>query len=151
MLVAESCQALCDPMDCSSPSSSVHGIFQTRLLEWVAIPFSRGSSQTEDRTGCPTQQADSLSSEPPPILAHYLGQCATRVLYVSSGGSCVTGILDYLCDFPMKPRSTLNKDPQVLRHVLSSVSCYSCGATFCRWKVDQREMTCFAQGSKATG
>ena len=35
---------LCDPMECSPPSSSVHGILQARILEWIAIPFSRGSS-----------------------------------------------------------------------------------------------------------
>ena len=42
--VAQSCPTLCNPMDCSLPGSSVHGIFQTRILEWVAISFSRGSS-----------------------------------------------------------------------------------------------------------
>ena len=42
--VAESCPTLCDPMDYSPPGSSVHGIFQARVLEWVAISFSRGSS-----------------------------------------------------------------------------------------------------------
>ena len=42
--VAQSCQTLCDPMDCSLPSSSVHGILQVRILEWVAITFSRGPS-----------------------------------------------------------------------------------------------------------
>ena len=42
--VAQSCLILCDPMDCSLPGSSVHGIFQERVLEWVAISFSRGSS-----------------------------------------------------------------------------------------------------------
>ena len=41
---------LCNPMDCSSPGSSVHGIFQTRILEWVAIPSSRGSSRLKDWT-----------------------------------------------------------------------------------------------------
>ena len=40
----QSCPTLCDPMDCSQPGSSVHGIRQGRMLEWVAIPFSRGSS-----------------------------------------------------------------------------------------------------------
>ena len=40
LLVTQSCPALCDPMDCSAPGSSVHGIRQTRILEWVAIPFS---------------------------------------------------------------------------------------------------------------
>ena len=48
--VAQSCPTLCDPMDYSSPSSSVHGILQARVLEWVAIPFSRGSSQPRDQT-----------------------------------------------------------------------------------------------------
>ena len=38
------CLTLCDPMDCSPPGSSVHGILQARILEWVAMPSSRGSS-----------------------------------------------------------------------------------------------------------
>ena len=41
--VAQSCPTLCDPMDCSPPGSSIHGILQARILEWVAISFSRGS------------------------------------------------------------------------------------------------------------
>ena len=41
---------LCDPMDCSPPGSSVHGILQARILEWVAISFSRESSRPRDRT-----------------------------------------------------------------------------------------------------
>ena len=41
---------LCDPMDCSLPGSSIHGILQARRLEWVAISFSRGSSWPRDRT-----------------------------------------------------------------------------------------------------
>ena len=40
----------CDPMDCSPPGSSVHGILQARILEWVAMPFSKGSSWFRDRT-----------------------------------------------------------------------------------------------------
>ena len=48
--VAQSCPTLCDPMDCSLPGSSLHGILQARVLEWVAISFSRGSSQPRDRT-----------------------------------------------------------------------------------------------------
>ena len=48
--VAQSCPTLCDPMDCSLPGSSVHGIFQARVLEWVAISFYRGSSQPRDWT-----------------------------------------------------------------------------------------------------
>ena len=50
VLVAQSCPTLCDPMDCSPPGSSVHGILQARILEWVAMPSSRGSSQARDRT-----------------------------------------------------------------------------------------------------
>ena len=46
----ESCLTLCSPMDCNPPVSSVHGIFQARILEWVAIPFSRGSSPPRDQT-----------------------------------------------------------------------------------------------------
>ena len=49
-LVAQSCPILWDPMDCSPPGSSIHGIFQARLLEWIAISFSRGSSQPRDQT-----------------------------------------------------------------------------------------------------
>ena len=48
--VAQSCPTLCGPMDCSLPGSSVHGIFQTRVLEWVDISFSRGSSRPRDQT-----------------------------------------------------------------------------------------------------
>ena len=48
--VAQMSLTLCDPMDCSLPGSSVHGIFQARILEWVAISFSRGSSQPRDWT-----------------------------------------------------------------------------------------------------
>ena len=48
--VTQSCPTLCDPMDCSPPGFSVHGIRQAGILEWVAIPFSRGSSQSRDQT-----------------------------------------------------------------------------------------------------
>ena len=49
-LVAQSCLTLYDPTDCSLPGSSVHKILSARILEWVAIPFSRGSSQPKDQT-----------------------------------------------------------------------------------------------------
>ena len=48
--VAQLCLTLCDPVDCSLPGSSVQGILQARILEWVAISFSRGSSWPRDRT-----------------------------------------------------------------------------------------------------
>ena len=47
---AQSCPTLYDPMDCSLPGSSVRGIFQARRLEWVAMPFFKGSSQLSNRT-----------------------------------------------------------------------------------------------------
>ena len=50
VLVAQSCPTLCGPMDCILPGSSVHGILQARILEWVTIPFSRGSSHTKNQT-----------------------------------------------------------------------------------------------------
>ena len=49
-IVPQSCLTLCNPMDYSSPGSSVHGIFQERILEWVAVSYSRGSPQPRDRT-----------------------------------------------------------------------------------------------------
>ena len=46
----QSCLTLCDPMDCGPPGSSVYGILQPRILEWVAMSSSRGSSRPRDRT-----------------------------------------------------------------------------------------------------
>ena len=48
--VAQSCLTLCNPLDCSPPGCSVHGMFQARILEWAAISYSRGSSQPRDQT-----------------------------------------------------------------------------------------------------
>ena len=48
--VAQSCPTLCDPMDCSPPGTSIHGLSQARILEWVAISSSRGSSWPRDQT-----------------------------------------------------------------------------------------------------
>ena len=50
LLITQSCPTLCNPMDSNLSGSSVHGILQARVLEWVAIPFSRGSSQPRDHT-----------------------------------------------------------------------------------------------------
>ena len=59
MLVAQSCPTLSDPRDWGLPDSSVHGILQARILEWVAISFSRRSSQPREEPGSPALQADS--------------------------------------------------------------------------------------------
>ena len=61
---AQSSPAVFDPSNCSPLGSSVHGIFQARILDWVAIPFSRGSSWPRDRTQL-SCTVDSLPSEPP--------------------------------------------------------------------------------------
>ena len=58
--VTQLCLTLCDPMDCSPQGSSVHGILQARILEWVAMPSSRGSSLPRDRT----QVSCTVQSEP---------------------------------------------------------------------------------------
>ena len=62
--VAQSCLTLCDAMDCSLPDFSVHGILQARILEWVACPFSRVSSQPSDWTQVSGITVVSLVSEP---------------------------------------------------------------------------------------
>ena len=64
-LVSQSRPTLCNPMDSSPPGSSVHGILQARILEWVAIPFSRDLPNPEIEPRFPALQADSLPSEPP--------------------------------------------------------------------------------------
>ena len=75
MLVTQSCPTLCDPMDCSLPGSSVHGIRQARILEWVAIPFSRDLPDPGIETPSLALQLDSLPSKPPVKLVicyHFL-------------------------------------------------------------------------------
>ena len=65
VLVAQLCLTLCDPMACGPPGSSVHGILQGRMLEWAAIPFSRGFfPDLGIEPTSPALQADPLASEP---------------------------------------------------------------------------------------
>ena len=63
MLVAQLCPTLCDPMDCNPPGSSVHEIFQTRILECVAIPSPGDLPKPGVKPGSPALQADSLPTE----------------------------------------------------------------------------------------
>ena len=81
-LVAKLCLTLPDPMDCSrwQAGSSVHGIILARVLEWVAISFSRGSSEPRDRTVSPAWQVDSL----PPNQQGSLEVRITSVIWVFS-------------------------------------------------------------------
>ena len=90
VLVAQSCLTLCDSMDCSPPGSSVHGISQARILEWVAISFSKGSSQPTDQTcvSCTFSalQVNSLLAEPPEksnyTINHLLKQTNNVVFFL---------------------------------------------------------------------
>ena len=68
VLVTRSCPTLCDPMDCSQPGSSVHGISQARVLEWVAILPDPGV-----KPGSSSLQADSLPSESPGKPGAFMG------------------------------------------------------------------------------
>ena len=63
-LVTQSCLILCNPMNCSPPDSSVHGILQARILEWVAMFSSRGSSQSRDRTQVSRIEGIFFTTEP---------------------------------------------------------------------------------------
>ena len=76
-LVAKLYLTLCDPLDCSPPGSSVHGIFQTRIMEWVAISFSRGVFPTRGiKPRSPALQVYSFLTEPPgkPNMAKYMNK-----------------------------------------------------------------------------
>ena len=63
--VTQSCPTLCDRMACSLPGSSIHGIFQARILEWLPFPSPGDLPHLGIEAGSPTLQADALPSEPP--------------------------------------------------------------------------------------
>ena len=76
--VFQLCPTLCDPMDCSLPGPSIHGIFQARVLEWVAIPFSQGRTATaKSLQSCPTL-CDPIDRSPPGCSV--LGILQARIL-----------------------------------------------------------------------
>ena len=96
--VAQSCPTLWDPMDCSLPGFFVHGIFQARVLEWVAISFSRGSSCPRDQTQasciagrCFTLWATREAQIMVYLILYYtiLNQCLHLLLEISSFSDCV--------------------------------------------------------------
>ena len=62
---AQSCLTLCDPIDCSPPGSSVHGIFQARIWSGLPFPSPGDLPNPEIEPGSPTLEADALTSEPP--------------------------------------------------------------------------------------
>ena len=65
VFVAQLCPTLCDPIDCSLLGSCVHGVLQARVLEWVAMPFSRGSSRLRDRPQVSNTAGRFFTTEPP--------------------------------------------------------------------------------------
>ena len=65
VLVVQSCPTLCDPMDCSPPGFSVHGLLLVRILEWVLFPSLVAHPDPGIKPRSPAWQADSLPSEPP--------------------------------------------------------------------------------------
>ena len=89
-LVTKSCPTLCDPLDYSPPGSSVHGIVQARVLEWVAISSSRGSSRIGDLTCVSCLAGVFFTTEPPgkpPVLL--LLRCQSGVREFEKPGSQV--------------------------------------------------------------
>ena len=95
--VAQPCPTLSDPIDCSLPGSSVRGILQARILEWVAIPFSRGSSLPRDRTwvSCVAGRVFTNRKVAAAAAAMSLQSCPTLCDPIdgSPPGSAVPGIL----------------------------------------------------------
>ena len=77
MKVAQSCPTLCDPMVYNMPGSSVHGIFQTRILKWLATPFSKRSSQLRDQMESPI-----ISNFLPKRASLYRSQLESHELYL---------------------------------------------------------------------
>ena len=74
----QSCPILCDPTDCSLPDSPVLGILQARILEWVDISFSRGSSQPRTESPSPAQQVDSFTT----VLSEQTDKILNSVKYL---------------------------------------------------------------------
>ena len=94
LLLTQSCPTVCDPRDCTLPSSSVHGTLLARILGWVAISFSRRSSQPRNGTRSPILQADSLPFESPHLyLNHSSIILKNKEQFSSVAQSCPT-----LCD-----------------------------------------------------
>ena len=95
VLVTQSCLTLCGPMDCSLLGSSVHGIFQARILEWVAISFSRGSSHFREwtRVSHIAGRFFTIWATREARMSHIIGQWAS---YLNSRHTATSGGFVYL-------------------------------------------------------
>ena len=90
VMITQLCPDLCNPMDCRPPGSSVPGVLQVRILKWVAIPFSRGSSQLRDRTGVSCIAGRFFTTEPSGTRHCYF------IIILSEGDLLVDYALVYL-------------------------------------------------------
>ena len=101
--VVQSSLTVCDPMDCSPPVFSVHGISQARILRWVAISSSRGSSRPEDQTRISCMAGRFFTSEPPGklhVFSWHLSKSRTELSLPSwvphdshHGAECSIGLM----------------------------------------------------------
>ena len=116
-LVTKSCLTLLDPVDCSPPGSSVHGISQARMLEWITVSFSKGSSRARDQTHVFCLAGGFFTTEPPekPTLALqriYFIRILTTVM-LSYAELCCIVVLHLMSVFPAL---TLHKSLSLLKN-----------------------------------
>ena len=107
-LLAKWCRLLCNPMDYSPPGSSLHGIPQVRILEWVAIPFSRGSSWPKARTWVPGTAGGFFTTEPlgkPSSLYTPMLMMCTLVIQVSKKNLLIFLLLQSCFCISMLPKT----------------------------------------------
>ena len=126
-LVIQSCLTLCDPTDCNPLGSSVHGIFQARILEWVAIPFCRGIFLIQGLNlgllHC-RQILDPLSHQGRPVLLSVL--LSLKPLFPVEHRECPLFLRQPLVSFPASPthENTQGKHfKSLLRLISSGPSC----------------------------
>ena len=102
-LAAQLCLTLCDPVDCSPPGSSVHGMLWARILEWVAMPSSRGSSRPRDQThiSCIGKQILYTESPGKPIPKSVRSRIIRKhsIVFSSLGNKVVPEMLEKLYDY----------------------------------------------------
>ena len=131
--VARSCPTLYNRMDYSPPGSSVHGILQARILEWVTIPFSRGSSPPRGQTQVSCLQVDSSPAEPPGkpyypkqvvkcvhacMLSHFSHVQLCNPMDCNPLGSSVQGVLQArILEWVAMPSSRGSSQPKDQTHI----------------------------------
>ena len=130
--IAQSCPTLCNPVDCSPPGSSVQGILQARILEWVAISFSRGLPDPWVELRSPTLKADALTSEPPgkPSKGSYTTILGWSWLQIDTVSMCGFSCLQIGKEQQGGTEAiglVMRLFPGFLAHVFTSTSCFHIG------------------------